>query len=115
MNYTPSDQFRLTPRVARNFPVPGASRVRVVDLIYGIDCDLYRYVFTAEYTAGIVTRKHRVRRAGSFSEPRERGGDAPESAVTLAPAHLPLLEQYHRLTPPRATPPTPNSIRNSST
>jgi hypothetical protein len=104
MNYSPRDQFRLTPRVARNFPVPGAARIRVVDLIYGIECDLYRYVFTAEYTTGIVSGKRRILRAGSFCEPRDRGGEANQSTITLAPAHLPLIEQYRKLTPPPKKP-----------
>lgn len=99
MNYSPRDQFRLTPRVARSFPVPGAARIRVVDLIYGIDRDQYRYVFTAEYTAGIVSSRRRVRRAGTFSEPRDRSSQASESPISLAPVHLPLMEQYRRLTP----------------
>jgi hypothetical protein len=99
MNYSPIDQFRLTPRVARNFPVAGAANIRVVDLIYGSNCDEYRYVFTAEYTAGIVSGKHRVLRAGTFSEPRDRTGSGAEPSITLAPKHLPLVEQYRRLAP----------------
>jgi hypothetical protein len=99
MNYSPADQFRLTPRVFANFPVPGAAKIRVVDLIYGMDQDLYRYLFTAEYTLGVVTGKRRVRRAGSFTEPRARGSDFPAPQVVLAPPHLPLLDQYRRLNP----------------
>jgi hypothetical protein len=98
MNFSPRDQFRLTARVAGSFPVPGAARIRVVNLIYGIESERYRYVFTAEYTAGIVTGKRRVRRAGTFSEPRDR--EASQPAIALAPGHLPLIEQYRRLTPP---------------
>jgi hypothetical protein len=102
MNYSPRDQFRLTQRIARIFPIPGAARIRIVNLIYGIDSDLYRYIFTAEYTTGIVTGKRRILRAGSFSEPRDRSGETPQTTVTLAPGHLPLIEQYRRLTPPNA-------------
>ena len=100
MTYSPRDQFRLTPRVARDFPVPGAAKIHVADLIYGIEADNYRYVFTVEYTAGVVGGKRRVLRAGSFTEPRDKGTEAPQSPIMLAPAHLALLEQYQRLTPP---------------
>src|SRR5258708_1071295 len=72
MRYSPNDRFRLAPRITSNFPIPGAAKIKVVDLIYGIESDSYRYVFTAEYTAGIVHGKHRVQRACSFSEPRDR-------------------------------------------
>lgn len=102
MRYSPNDRFRLTPRITRNFPVPGAAKIKVVDLIYGIESDLYRYVFTAEYTAGVVRGKRRVQRACSFSEPRERSGASGEPQITLAPAGLPLLEQYRRFSPPSA-------------
>ena len=97
MNYSPLDQFRLTARVASRFPIPGAARIRVLDLIYGIDADRYRYIFTAEYTAGIMTGKRRLQRAGSFSEPREREAGDAESDFKLAAANLPLLEQYRSL------------------
>jgi hypothetical protein len=99
MNYSPTDQFRLKQRIARNFPVPGAARIRIADLIYGIENEEYRFVFTAEYTAGVISGKRRVLRAGSLSELRGRVGDLPVCKVTLAPANLPLLEQYRKLKP----------------
>lgn len=115
MRYSPNDRFRLTPRITRNFPVPGAAKIKVVDLIYGIESDLYRYVFTVEYTAGVVRGKRRVQRACSFSEPRERSGSAGEPQITLAPAGLPLLEQYRRFTPPSArTPDRPFGMEASN-
>ncbi|HET6246418.1 MAG TPA: hypothetical protein VFE47_01870 [Tepidisphaeraceae bacterium] len=98
-NYSPHDQFRLTPRVFANFPIPGAANVRVVDVLYYIDHDRYCYIFTAEYTSGIVTGKRRVRRAATLSEPRERAAEAPAAQITLAPANLPLVDQYRKLRP----------------
>lgn len=102
MRYSPNDRFRLTPRITRNFPIPGAAKIKVVDLIYGIESDSYRYVFTAEYTAGIVRGKHRVQRACSFSEPRDRLLESADPHITLAPSGLPLLEQYRQLCPQAA-------------
>lgn len=99
MLYTPIDQFRLTARIARHFPVPGAANIIVLDLMYGIDCDRYRYIFTAEYTAGVISHKRRVLRAASFSEPRDRSGASSPATITLAPLKLSLIEQYRALHP----------------
>lgn len=100
MNYSPHDQFRITPRVFISFPVAGAAKIRVVDLIYGMDHDVYRYIFTAEYTAGVVMGKRRIRRAASLSEPRERAPEALPAPIVLAPSNLSLMDQYRRLSPP---------------
>jgi hypothetical protein len=99
MNYHPADQLRLTPKVLQRFPIPGAANVRVVDLIYGSERDRYRYVFSVEFTIGLVGPKSRVVRVASLSEPRDRGGAGPVS-LTLAPQEGTLLEQYRYLAPP---------------
>ena len=70
MNYSPFDPLRLTPRVAQNFPIPGAAHLRVSDVIYGIQGDRYRYIFTAEFTLGVVRTKRLMVRAATFTEPR---------------------------------------------
>src|SRR4051812_28649494 len=70
MTFGRTDTLRLTPKVARAFPVPGAARVRVWNVIYGRDPSdpgRYRYVFTAEYTAGVVQGKRRFVRVGTWS------------------------------------------------
>lgn len=99
MNYAPSDQLRLSERVARGFPIPGAARIRVTDLIFGAADDSYRYVFTAEYTLGVIGEKKRMLRAATFSEPRDPAVAVETPAIRLAPGHLPILEQYERLWP----------------
>jgi hypothetical protein len=102
MNLGRTDTLRLTPKVARAFPVPGAARVRVYNVIYGRDAadpDRYRYVFTAEYTAGVVRGKRRFVRVGTWSEPRDRDRSDPPGQVVLAPPELPLMEQYRWLAP----------------
>src|SRR5687768_11801393 len=108
MNYHPADQLRLTPKVLPRLPVPGAANVRVMDLIYGSDRDRYRYVFSVEFTLGLVGPRRRVVRVASLSEPRERGAAGPVS-LNLAPAHGTLIEQYRYLTPPGAGAPAPAS------
>ena len=99
MTYSPHDLLRIAPRIASVFPVPGAADVYVVDLIYGTKGDEYRYVFTAEYTTGVIRGKRRQVRAATFCEPRGRDGDQSPQPVSLAPGDLPLLEQYRRLAP----------------
>lgn len=104
MNYHPADQLRLAAKVLNRLPVPGAANVRVMDLIYGSDRDRYRYVFSIEYTVGVVGAKRRIVRVASFSEPRNRAADAATStgSIILAPAEGPLVEQYRYFAPPAA-------------
>jgi hypothetical protein len=101
MTYHPADPLRVAPKVLSRFPVPGAANVRVMDLIYGSDRDRYRYVFSVEFTVGLVGPRRRIVRVASLSEPRERGGAGPV-ALNLAPAQGTLLDQYRYLTPPGA-------------
>jgi hypothetical protein len=101
MNYSPSDQWRLTAKVARAFPVPGAAHIRLSDVIYGSDEESYHYIFAAAFTTGVVLGKRRLVRAASFSEPRNRQSTG-EAATVLAPAELSLLEQFRKLGPQKA-------------
>lgn len=97
MHYAESDLFQITPRVVERFPIPGVSDVRVTDVIYLREGDRYRYVFTVEYTIGVVRTKHRARRAATFCEPRDRASPADWSTLVLAPEDLCLAEQYAQL------------------
>ena len=110
LNYSPRDQLRLGARVAAQFPIPGAANLRISDLIYGTEGARRRYVFTAEFTVGVVHRKRRMVRAAAFAESRQLSGEVGDSVdsgeLTLAPADLPLLEQYRHFAPPVAALPT---------
>ncbi len=97
MHFSATDRFRLAPRVAQRLPIPGAAAVRVVDLIYGIDRDRYRYLFAAEYTIGVLRTKTGIRRIGAFSEPRERSATSPPDELIFAPESLAVIEQYRHL------------------
>ncbi len=99
MNYSPFDPLRLTARVAHHFPIPGAANLKVSDVIYGIEGNRYRYIFTAEYTVGVVRTKHRLVRAATFCEPRDFRHGQPMGPLFLAAAELPLIEQYQQLSP----------------
>jgi hypothetical protein len=108
MTYSRFDSLRLTPKVARSFPIPGAANLRVTDVIYGIDHERYRYVFRAEFTTGTVRSKRRSARVATFSEPRDRQRAAASASVALAPDAGTLVEQYRHLAPamtPRAPKP----------
>ena len=94
MNFSLADRLRLTSKVARSFPVPGAANLRVTNVVYGTDHDRYRYIFTAEYTVGVGGLRRRIIRAGSFSEPRDRESPEGSSDVALAPGGCSLIDQY---------------------
>jgi hypothetical protein len=97
MHYSPGDRFRLAARVAERFPVPGAADLRVNDLIYGNEDELYRYIFSAEYTEGVIRSKRRVRRVMTFTEPKGRSDATKWSTFVLADKEKPLVDQYKEL------------------
>ena len=93
MHYAPDDRFELAARVAERLPIPGAADVCVVDLIYGTEQGVRRYVFCAHYTTGVVRRKHRAKCVASLCEaPNREGGEW--SGLVIAPPDLSMLEQY---------------------
>ena len=97
MQYAQTDRFQLTARVAERFPVPGASDLALIDLIYTQEADRYRYLFTVQYTEGVVRTKNRVARVGTLCEPRDRSISQRHYPLLLAPADLPWLLQYAHL------------------
>jgi len=96
MHFSTRDQLRLTPRVAANFPIPGAAAVQVKNLIYCGQQDCYRYVFTAEFTTGVFASKKRTRRVAAFNEPKDRAAQQ-HFQINLADPDLKLVEQYESL------------------
>ena len=71
MQYSPQDRFGLAPRVGKLFPTPGVADVRVTDLLYHSDEAGHRYVFTVDYTRGILGAKRRLRATALLTEPRD--------------------------------------------
>ncbi len=119
LNYSAADPLHIASKVASHFPIPGAANLRVKDLIYGSERERYRYVFTAEFTAGVVRTKCRLTRVATFSEPRDRDDPDAMSPIILAPKSGTLLEQYQHLVPasarkavepPSVDQPTPASV-----
>jgi len=103
MRYVGRDRFDLAPKISERFPVPGAADLAVVDLIYGLESGRHRYVFTVQYTQGVVRTKSRLQRVATFSEPRDADGaegmdgSVSPSPLHMAPAELPLMQQYAHL------------------
>jgi hypothetical protein len=97
MAYSHSDRFGLADRVAEHFPIPGAAALRVIDLLYSSDAQSYRYLFSAEYTSGVIRSKRRMLRAVMLREPKGRSDPTVWSNMRLAPENLSLIEQYRHL------------------
>ena len=97
MHYSPRDVFHLADRVAQGFPVPGAAAMRVTDLIYGIEGEFHRYIFSTEFTLGVVRSKKRIRRVASFRESRARTDPTQPPALEMTDDALPVFEQYKKL------------------
>jgi len=100
MTYSAHDRLRVAERIAHRLSVPGAADVFVTDVIYGSRGDKYFYVFTAQYTTGVVWSKQRQVRVATFGESRNRQSADPSGPVTLAPEELGVVDQYRALAPP---------------
>jgi hypothetical protein len=102
MTFSSRDRLRIRAKVADRLPIPGAADVHVADVIYGSEGGKYRYIFTAEYTVGVVRTKRRQVRVAAFSEARDRQGTHAPDPVVLAPEGLSIVEQYQKLAPETA-------------
>src|SRR5262245_31337312 len=94
MQFSQADLFNLAARIATDFPLPGAADLRVRDLIYATDADRHRYLFTAEYTCGVIEPQRREQRAATFCEPKDCPHLTSASPLLLAPQELPITRQY---------------------
>jgi hypothetical protein len=99
MTYSAHDRFGVATRIAHRLPLPGAADVFVTDVIYGSREGKYRYIFTAEYTVGVIWGKQRHVRVAAFTEPRDRHPSDTPGTLVLAADGLPLVEQYRSLAP----------------
>ena len=96
LTYSPTDRFRLAPRMAQALTVPGAAAVLVTHLLYGQEERGYRYIFQTEYTIGVLRTKTAIQQVGTFCEPRDAAG-ASAPSITFAPENLSIIEQYRHL------------------
>lgn len=96
MRYCAGDQFRLATRLESCFPVIGASDLRVRDLMYSGTEVHHCYIFTVEFTVGLLGSKRRRPRVIRIIEPRSPG-EHP-NMLEMAPVKRSLLEQYRFFT-----------------
>jgi hypothetical protein len=99
IRYSPQDRFNLGARIARCLPDPGASDVRVIDLMYGTEHQEHRYVFTAEYTVGTIGGTRRKRVIARTSEPRGRSCEC-FATIDLGDPDQTIEDQYRLLLAP---------------
>jgi hypothetical protein len=120
MRFTSDDRFQLAPKIAGRFPTPGAADVVVRDVMYTQETSgCFRYLFTVEYTTGVLRTKRRRTGVGMVVEGPACAALAGAlsamtthdySPVALAPPELPLAEQYttlHRAYAPERADSTP--------
>ncbi|HEY7117053.1 MAG TPA: hypothetical protein VH475_10725 [Tepidisphaeraceae bacterium] len=97
MRYTADDRFQLAPKVTGRLPTPGAADVVVRDVLYAQEASgCFRYLFTVEYTTGVLRTKRRRTGVGMVLEGPACAAAPMDaySSVTMAPAELALAEQY---------------------
>ncbi len=94
-HFCSGDRFRLTDRVAAQFPIAGAADLRLSDLIYGSRQDHRWFVLTAEYTLGVIRPKRPFRRAVSIRESKLEPSLPLEIAVADPADDMP--DQYRAL------------------
>lgn len=99
MHYSPHDRFRLAPRIAEHFPVCGAADLLASDVIYGLRDGRHCYVFTADYTEGVVRTKRRRRRVIRYVEPLDPSQASSTAELAMAPTDLRWDQQYEHFAP----------------
>src|SRR5258706_111461 len=75
MQYAQADLFNLASRVASDFPIPGVADLLVRDMIYATQGDRHRYIFTAEYTLGVIDRHSREARQVAYADMTGSGNE----------------------------------------
>jgi hypothetical protein len=90
MHYAPGDRLRLARRIVSQFPVPGAANISVRDLLFRTEDSRHQYLFTVDFTVGVIRGKVGRSRVAGFTEPVSRGNRSNPStpSLTLAPPNL---------------------------
>ncbi len=74
MHFAAGDRLRLARRIVSQFPVPGAANIGVRDLLFRTGDNQHHYVFTVDYTVGVIRGKIGKSRVAGFTEPVVAGG-----------------------------------------
>jgi hypothetical protein len=90
MHFAPGDRLRLARRIAEQFPVIGAANISVRDLLFRTEDSRHQYLFTVDYTVGVIRGKVGRSTVAGFSEPVARGSrfHSVPPILSLAPANL---------------------------
>ena len=77
-------------RIAAQFPVIGAANISVRDLLFRTEESRHQYLFTVDYTVGVIRGKVGRSTVAGFTEPVSRGGriHSIPPALSLAPPNL---------------------------
>jgi hypothetical protein len=99
MHFAPGDRLRIAQRAARHFPIPGAASIRVRNLIFRTEADRHQYLFTVDYTIGVIRGKVGRSSVAGFEEPVTRGSKThlPQPVLFLAPRHLSVPAAYEHV------------------
>jgi hypothetical protein len=99
MHFAAGDRLRLAQRAARHFPVPGAASIRVRNLIFRTEESRHQYLFTIDYTVGIIRGKVGRSSVAGFEEPVTRGIRSNQAPPTLflAPRNLSFPAAYQHV------------------
>jgi len=97
LHYSPVDRFALAGRIAPKLECPGAANVHILDLVYGLRNEQLRYVFTVEFTRGVLRTKRTPRRAFLAVEPKNRAVRDGNLQLTSVDGALDLIHQYQQL------------------
>ncbi len=118
MSYVAGDRFQLAERIGELSPIPAAADLVIGDVVYFTEADGYRYIFTAEYTVGVLRSQQRQRRVMMLVEPRD--GNAADQSAPSVPTLTPgqdqgLVPQYRSLLQAaRALPASSDQTENHS-
>jgi hypothetical protein len=96
MHFVHVDRLGLGDRVARVFPLPGAADMRVLDICFRTEAGLHKYLFTVEYSVGVLQSKRRDSRAAATTEP-VHGNATMGMELLLADPDISIAEQYAAL------------------
>jgi len=90
MHFAPGDRLRLARRIAGNFPIIGAANITVRDLIFRTEDSRHQYLFTVDYTVGVIRGKVGRSTVAGFTEPISRGTRLQPApmVLSLAPPNL---------------------------
>jgi len=99
MHFAPGDRLRLAQRAARHFPIPGAASIRVRNLIFRTEESRHQYLFTVDYTIGIIRGKVGRSSVAGFEEPVTRGAKSnlAPPVLFLAPRNLSFPAAYQHV------------------